>query len=84
MLDPDGWGLEGEGLGLQEGLVFLSELGGVGIVFPMLCCIGGVVVEVGGERWRHWSLVEPGGVWSGLGAELGEIEIGAGAVTEVH
>lgn len=35
-----------------------------------------------GERWRHWA--EAWSVGCGLRAELGEVEIGAGAVTDIH
>lgn len=36
------------------------------------------------EGGGHWRLLEPGGIRSGLAAELSEIEVRAGAIAEVH
>lgn len=78
VLDADwGW-LQGEGLGLGEGEVFGCELGGFGVGFAGLG--EGVGVVQGGGA----GALEAGGVGRGLGAQLGEVEVGAGAVAEVH
>ncbi len=51
----------------------------MGVGFAVLGEGVGVVVQRGGAR-----AVEARGVGRGLGAELGEVEVGAGAVAEVH
>ena len=43
-----------------------------------------VVMEVSGKGWRHGSLLESWRVGRRLSPELGEIEIRAGAVAEIH
>ena len=81
LLDADrGW-LKREGLGLREGLMFLRVLGAV--VFAVLGRRVGIL-DAGGEGGGHGRLDEAGRVGCGLGAELGEIEVGAGAVAHVH
>ena len=46
--------------------------------------VGLVVVEVFWEGGGHGGLLEARGVGRGLGAQLGEVEVGAGAVAHVH
>lgn len=60
--------------------MFLCELGRVAV----LALFGRVVVEMSGEGWRHGSLLESWRVGRRLSSELSEVEISAGAVTEIH
>ena len=85
MLDADGGWLELEWfLGLAEGCAFGDELdaflGFAHFVFLVVV----LVVHLGWESRCHGRFDESGGVGRGLGAELGEVEVGAGAVAEVH
>lgn len=41
-------------------------------------------MEVSGEGWRHGSLLESWRVGRRLAPELSEVEIGAGAIAEIH
>ena len=83
MLDADGRRLQGKRFGLRERrLPFLCVLGSV--VFTILGLTEVVVMEVGWKRGGHWGLLEAGGVGGGLTTKLGQIEVGAGTVAEVH
>lgn len=61
---------------------FLGVLGAV--ILTVLGFAEFVAVEVGWERRGHGGLLEARGIGSGLTTELGEVEIGAGTVAEVH
>ncbi len=81
LLDADrGW-LEGERLWLGGGLMLLRVLRAV-----VLAVLRGRVrvLDAVGEGGGHGRLGEAGGVWCRLAAELGEVEVGAGAVADVH
>ena len=56
----------------------------VGLV-EVVALFGGImrIVEAGAEAGRHGRF-ETGSVWCRLGAELSEVEIGAGFVADVH
>lgn len=92
-VDLDGWCLEGEWLcgGGEAGARGVDEAssgrGGAGAFFS----VGGGSGEGGGEAGGfHVRAVgggegaEAGGVWGGLGAKLGEVQVGAGFVAVVH
>ena len=89
--DAHGGRLQGEGLRLGEGLA-LADVGGVvvdggggAVVLALLGDVDVVVVlQVGAEGGAHGSLEEAGRVGRGLGAQLGEVEVRAGAVADVH
>lgn len=87
VLDADGRGLEGEGFRLGEGVVFLCELG-VFVVIAHAHVVVGVAVfgEGMGVLVGVWGFIafEARGVGRGLGAELGEVEVCAGFVAQVH
>ena len=82
VLHPYGRSLESEGFGLGEGEVFGCELG----VFVVV--MGGRLTVFGGRVrvlvWVGRAEREAGCVGCGLGAELGEVEVGTGFVAEVH
>ncbi len=90
VVDFDGRGLKSEGLSSNArlGLGFYKAGSGSGEAF--FGCRGGVIggwgeagrFHVLGEGWGHGA--EAGGVGCRLRAELGEIEVGTGAVTNVH
>ena len=86
MLDFYGWGLECEGFWLGKALMLLRELHAfaVAVVLAVFGSILRVVVEVRWERGRHGGFGEAWGVWGRLAAQLGEVEVGAGAVAQVH
>lgn len=78
VLDPDGWGLQREGFWLRERLVFLSVLYRVRVVvFAVLGCVDGIIVEVGreGGRERGLARLEARGVRCGLSTQLSEVEV---------
>lgn len=81
VLDADGGRLQGKGFRWGEGVVLGCELGGFVVVGVGFAVLGhGVrVVQRGGAR-----ALKARGVGRGLGAELGEVEVGASAVAEVH
>ena len=79
-MDFDGRGLELDGFGLGEGLVFGCVLG----PFTLFGVVDVVVVDVGGEIGGHGGFLEAWGVGRGLDAKLGEVEVGAGFVADVH
>lgn len=81
LLDADRGCLKSERLGLSEGLMLLRVLRAV--VLAVLCRRV-LILDAGGEGGGHGCLGEAGGVWRGLGAQLCEVEIGAGAVADVH
>jgi len=80
VLDADRGRLQSEGFGWGEGVVLGCELGGfvVAVGFAVLGDGVGVVQRRGARA------LEARGVGRGLGAELGEVEVGTGAVAEVH
>lgn len=85
MLDADGGWLELEWfLGLAEGCTLGDELHALlcfaHFVFLMIV----IIMHVGRESRCHGRFDESRGVRRGLGAELGEVQIGAGAVAEIH
>lgn len=81
VLDADGGRLQGEGFGLGEGVVLGCELRGIIVVVVGFAVLG---EGVGVLQGRGARAVEARGVGRGLGAELGEVEVGAGAVAEIH
>ncbi len=66
--------------------MFLGELGRQVLVAVIAVsrAIGRVVVEVGGEGWRHGGLGESRRVGRRLRPQLGEVQIGPCAVAEIH
>ena len=84
------------GLGLHVGesefvpagifLVLVGEVGGDAALFGGVDVVGVgvVVVERGAEGGGHGGFGEAGRVGGGLGAQLGEVEVGAGFVADVH
>lgn len=84
VLDADGGRLEGEGFGLREGLVLGCELCGCVIVVAVVVVVVVDFAILGVVQRGGAGSVEAWGVGRGLRAELGEVEVGAGAVTEIH
>ena len=85
--DPYWWGLQGEGFRLGEGLVLVRVLGHlVGTeVLALLSNIDVVVVvQVGSKSGGHGGLLETRCIGRRLGAQLREVQVGAGTVTDVH